>query len=329
MKLSNGVNLTVINAEEIQGEYDTRSFFYVLTLWLVSCWSMFTNSVQLLYLKLFRYRKKYFQKIMWEMGRDSSHVSRFFFDRFSHINHRAKYGAADWRSLDLFYNYHTKVKPSVRKNLEGFLTHYWMEKMENRQAVTNRFKIVVNLLSDAFCRFEQESEIRVLSIASGSAQAVIAAIKKNPDLNIKAVLIDNDKTAIDISRQNVKEAGLEDHFEFVLGTTRKIEEVCEQFHPHIIEMVGLMDYLTDTKAIRTVSRIRNCLPENGVFLTGNIRHNREMLFLFWVLLWPMIYRTEEQLSKVMTEAGFSSEQVSLYYEPFMIHGVAMATRGVL
>lgn len=114
------------------------------------------------------------------MGRDSSHISSFFVDRFSKYNHLAKVGAASWRSLELFYNYHGMVRPQLNRNLEGWLTRCWMGKVENRQAVTNRLKVVVRLLIEALNQFDNEPEVRVLSVASGSAQAIVEAIKECP-----------------------------------------------------------------------------------------------------------------------------------------------------
>jgi hypothetical protein len=67
--------------------------------------------------------------------------------------------------------------------------------IEPRQTVTNRLKLVVEFLSRAFEEYRDEREIRLLSVASGSAQAVIRAMRKAPHLNVRALLIDMDETA--------------------------------------------------------------------------------------------------------------------------------------
>ena len=74
--------------------------------------------------------------------------------------------------------------------------------MENRQAVTNRLKVLIDLLDKSLSGFSQESEIRLVSIASGSAQAVVEALKKTHNRNVKAILVDADSTAIDGSPEN-------------------------------------------------------------------------------------------------------------------------------
>lgn len=313
-----------LRAEDFGGEYNRRSHIYLLILWLVSIWAMITNLTQAFCIKLFE-REKSLSKILWQMGRSENHISSFFFDRFSDINHKAKVGAAGWKALDIFYNYHEKIKPRCN-GFKGWITRYWEEKMENRQAVTNRLKIAVNLLEDAFKKFINEPEIRLVSIASGSAQAVIEAMQRCSHLRIKVILIDIDETAIEKAQQEVKEAGLEDYFDFVLGTASKLEQVCQEFSPHIIEMVGFLDYRPDKKAIQLIEIIRKCLSPNGFFLTCNIRKNREKIFLNWVLLWPMIYRSEKEFAKLLVNGGFQPEKINLFYEPFRIHGIGVCQK---
>ena len=326
IKEENKVTVVTLEAETFGGEYDKRSWFYIAILWLVSIWAMITNFGQAIFIKMFKTPKESLRKILWEMGRNPRHVSNSFGDRLSKFNHQAKVGAASWRSLDLFYNYYEKVEPQLDGRVERWLTHFWMKKLENRQAVTNRLKIVVNLLEDAFKKFINEPEIRLVSVASGSAQAVIEAMKRCPHLNVKAVLIDIDESAIEASRQKAKEAGLEDSFTFVKGTTSLLEKICQDFRPHIIEMVGFLDYRPDDKAIRLISRIRKCLSPGGYLITCNIRRNREKILLDWVLLWPMIYRNEKQFAGLLTKGGFSPENINIFYEPFRIHEVAVCQK---
>lgn len=325
----NGVQISVIAAEEIEGEYEKRSFFYIFyigILWLVSIWAMISNFARAILSKISRKRKGSLPRILWEMGRDKEHISSFFVDRFSRFNHQAKWGAAGWRSLELFYNYHKRIKPQLNGNLEGFLTRYWIEKMENRQAVTNRLKLVIRLLSEAFLKFINEPEIRIISLASGSAQAVIEAMQKNPNLNIKALLIDVDSTAIEESKRLVELAGLKERFSFINNSAAILESICADFKPHIIEMVGFLDYRPDKKAVKLISRINNVLVEGGIFLTCNIRKNHEKVFLNWVLLWPMIYRDEKQLANLLVGGGFSPDNIQIIYEPFRIHGIGVCRK---
>jgi hypothetical protein len=70
-------------------------------------------------------------------------------------------------------------------DFEGAITRWWIGQMENRQAVTSRKKIVIALLIKAIRRFAHEPEVEILSVASGSAQAVVEAILPCPDIRVK------------------------------------------------------------------------------------------------------------------------------------------------
>lgn len=318
-KKHRGVVIDKVAAHEFGGECQKRHIAYTILLWLVSIWAAITNIAQIAYIKITKRRGDSFGRIMWDTGRDERHVSSSFVDRFSRFNHQAKYGAAGWRSLDLFYNFHEKIAPQLNDDLEGSLTRYWIQQMENRQAVTNRIKLVTKLLTETLRQFSDEPEVRIVSIAAGSAQAVIAAIKNCPQLNVKAKLVDADPSAIAEAQRLANEAGLADHFEFVIGTSTDLEIMCKDFQPHIIEMVGFMDYRPKKQGIRLVNRIKKQLIRGGYFLTCNIKPNREKLFLDWVLLWPMIYRTAEQFTDLLLDGGFAPEKVKVINEPLDIH----------
>ncbi len=319
------VEMVLLKAEEINGEHQVRSWGYELILWLVSFWAMVTNSAQALAIKVFKRPKQSLKRILWEMGRDPDHVSSIFVDRFSYYSALSKIGAASWRSLELFYNYHEKIEPQLDDSIGDALARFWIGKMENRQAVTNRKKAVVGLLDKALHRFINEPEIRIISIASGSAQAVIEAIQKNPALPVYATLLDIDEVALQRAKMQVEKAGLSNRFRFVRGTTSALETICRE-KPHIIEMVGFLDYRPDVKAIKLIAQLRNFLAENGILLTCNIRKNRERIFLNWVLLWPMIYRDEKQLANLLIKGGFEPSKINLIYEPFKIHGIAVCQK---
>ncbi len=314
VKAESQIDISVLEEERTGRIYQT-------ILVAVSILAGIKNWGIILFLKVFWSRKTPLKKIAWNLGRSDGHKSSMFMDGFSSYNHQAKYGAAGWRSLKLFYNYE-QLEKELCPNLEGLLTRHWMGKMENRKAVTNRLKMVIQHLISAFQEFEEEAEIRILSLASGSAQAVIEAMKRCPHLKIRAILIDLDVGALAEAKSQAREAGLLDRFKFVQGTTTKMEEVAADFQPHIVEMVGFLDYRPKGKAIELLQRIKAILPEGGIFLTANIADNKEKIFLDFVLLWPMIYRTEEELEDILASSGFL--EFSLKFEPMGIHGIVYA-----
>jgi hypothetical protein len=317
---------------------------------IVAIYVMVINFSKVFFIKCFK-KTDNIWKIYWDMGRNEKHTSSIFTDRFSPINREAIHGAGGWRALKIIYNYERDVLPKLKNNLAGILTKHWIGGMENRVAVTNRLKVSVQLLVHTLESFSKEKMIRLISIASGSAQAVIEAIKKYGRTNVRVVLIDDDITALEESKAMAEKAGFKtfiielcenekvssaeiaiiktqladnsDQVKFVLvkARTSVFDKIAEIFPPHCVEMIGFMDYRPTKKAKELLSRIYNSLVKEGVLLTCNIKNNVERIFLFAVMLWPMIYRDENELSDIVVGGNFSPQKTTIYYEPCDIHGI--------
>lgn len=321
--------VNIIPVEEFGGEYRKTGAFYTSFLWFVSFLALVWNILCIIPVWVWRVTTKRdfsFARALWTVGRSQYHYSSPFVDWFSWHNHKGKVYAAGCIALDVFYNYNESIKATLKNNPSGWLTKFWVGRLENRQAVTNRRKLVTKMLVEAFCRFDAEPEVRLVSIASGSAQSVIEAILQAPHLNVKAKLLDVDRAAIKASRERVRLAGLEDRIEIIEGATNKLESICDGFQPHVVEMVGFLDYRPTKKAVQLIGRIKKQLVSEGIFMTCNIARNKEKIFLDWVLLWPMIYREARQFRELLLQGGFDKKNISLYSCPFKIHTLGVCKK---
>ena len=239
-------------------------------------------------------------------------------------------GSAGWQALHIIYNWygHFEIKPDFPRDPFAW---FWI-KMLNAQAVRNGLRIIVSELKKAIeAAAESDDEVRILSIASGSAQSLFLAIKalENEGFNkkVRLLLLDLDQTALDHSVM------LAERFRFpgsriisVTGSTNSVEETINVngFRPHIVEMAGFLDYRPDKKAMGLMSRIHSLLPPEGSFITCHIHPNIEQHFLRWVLCWPMVYRSKDNfLRLVEASAGWSVRDTT---EPHGIHTVVVCTK---
>ena len=239
-------------------------------------------------------------------------------------------GSASWKALHIIYNWygHFGIKPNLPRDPFAW---FWI-KMLNAQAVRNRLRIIVTELKEAIrAASESDQEVRIFSIASGSAQSLFMAIKalekEGLRKKVSLLLLDLDQTALDHSFM------LADRFGFprsriisVTGSTSSVEETINinGFTPHIVEMAGFLDYRPDEKAVVLISRIHDLLPPKGLFITCQIHPNLERHFLRWVLCWPMLYRTKDNFLRLIQEsAGWSIRRIT---EPHGIHTVAVCTK---
>jgi len=165
--------------------------------------------------------------------------------------------------------------------------------------------------------------VRMLSVACGSAEAVIETVKiyKDRGVRIEVTLLDIDQSALSYAEEKAKEYGVLDQLTFIRSSAKNIEKrIKGKFD--VVEMLGFLDYQSQSKAVKLIERLRNLLVPGGYFLTCNIMKNPEMFFLRWVISWPMLYRDEEEIGSIMHSAGFSKQKISLVAEPLEIHCLA-------
>lgn len=290
-------------------EFERRRWPYILTMpisWLLTFWVMIKKTA---------YR---------QLGKSEPKINTFWFDRFGLGNRYIKEGAASWKALDIIYNHEFGCK-NGNGNLGKWFDDFWIGMM-NAQAVRNRLKLVKQLLRDIVAKYPDDKEIKLLSLAAGSAQGIIEMIAelKSKGVKIKALLIDIDSTALAYAKKLAEQNGILDQIELVEKNVAHVAKIlkAKSFQPDIIEMLGLIDYLPRDKVIKFAQKIRELLSPGGIFLTCNIHSNLEQHFLKWVINWDMIYRSPQELKDIIAESGFTDYQ--FITEPLKIHSVIVA-----
>jgi SAM-dependent methyltransferase len=239
----------------------------------------------------------------------------YFFDGISKNCREIKENAAKWKALNIVYNY--------QKGSENIFADFWHD-LRSSQATRNRLKLVKNLLLKNIKEISNRNEeVRMISIASGSAQGVIETIAKAKEKGIlvEGILIDLDPTALEYSKKLAQEMGVKNQLTFVNKKASAIIEIGKDFKPNLIEMVGFLEYRPFDKAVKLVTSIYQVLEKGGVFLVSQIAPNAESLFLREVINWPMIYRKLDELAKILSLSGFSLDNCIFYQEPLKIHYV--------
>jgi len=250
----------------------------------------------------------------------------FFVDRFSKADRKARINAMNWRALDELYNYYDRENNYT--GIENWFNNYWM-RIENAQALRNRAKLVKKImLEEIKNKLNQrgQKKIKILSIASGSAQPLleaIACLNKARQKLLEVYLLDADKSALDHSKFLSNSYGLSCSITCFNCKTTSLSELFSGNSFDLIEMVGFLDYRTREKAIGLIKKIKGLLGNQGVFVTANVMPNKEKFFLDWVLLWPMIYRNEKQFKDVILNSGFKENNTEVIIDPLKVHQLAV------
>ena len=259
-------------------------------------------------------------------GRRGTDFKTRNFDDVSDVLAMIKAGATNWRALRIIYGY----KPTG-----DHWTDFWVG-MRNAQAVRNRLKMSEVLLETGLRHRAQvtgrgtaANPLRLLSIAAGSAPGVLNVVAKlqREDIVVKTRLVDLDSSVKGLlegesRRRKIKQlvSFIPQHaVKYLRGTKDEVD---------VIEMLGLLDYLSDRLATGLGKLIHKRLAEGGYFLTCHIHPNPEMDFLRYVINWGedpyMFYRSAAELNDLVKLSGF--ENRCIYTEPHQIHSICVGQR---
>ncbi|MBI1984960.1 MAG: class I SAM-dependent methyltransferase [Candidatus Wildermuthbacteria bacterium] len=284
--------------------FETQRWPYLLSLpfmWLLTFWVMAKKTLL----------------------KQKPHTNAYWFDGISEVCRKIKEGAASWRALDIIYNHNF--------GKDGKITDFWLGMM-NAQAVRNRKRLVTSLLIQNLRAMAKGQELRILSLASGSAQSVIEALSvlKEEKIVVRAVLADKDPTALENSKWLAHCYGVQNQItllqkDIVRGLLKQ-ERPFENYGPFdVVEMVGFLEYAGDRLIVELMKSIHSLLAPGGIFLTSTIGNNPERFFLHWVINWKMIYRSREAL-QALVAAGFKQNHCAILSEPLSIFHVAICRK---
>jgi hypothetical protein len=252
-------------------------------------------------------------------------VNHVLFDGWGKFCAMIRKGAASWQALNIIYNYDGQG---------SLLDRLWIGHMRNAQAVRNRKRIITQVIHEMAASAAKRGKIfRLLSLASGSAQPAIEGLS-DVSTPVEMLLIDFDRSAGPYAMKIAKKYGLENAVNFKPGNLFKFDRkvLLNGFDPDTIEIAGFFDYLRDEEAVLLLRRIYEVLPSGGHLITCHIHDNVERPFMTDVIEWgrddgkqrPMLYRTREELVRLVQAGGFNS--MTVITEPHQIHSVVVARR---
>jgi len=236
------------------------------------------------------------------------------------------------RALEVMYGRYRRGLFS-RGILQGVADLFWHHFVSQPKGVRNRLEIVKNNLDKEVLRIvsqSREKKITLLTIGGGSARGIAEVLNKYSDKlkdwEISVINVDKSLKAIDLGKELAREFGLFDKFRWVNDLAQNVSNLVDKNSIDIVEMVGLLDYFRDEKAIETFSKIYDILKQDGIFMVGNIVPNREQPFILR-LGWPnMYYRQSRDLSSLLIESGFLEKNGEIIFEPLKNHIVAVVRK---
>lgn len=221
-----------------------------------------------------------------------------------------------WRSMNIVYANQRPID--------------WMDRLAVRynpisMDTRNRRKLVTAKLTEIIKGVTSERPIHLLGIGAGPGLQLQDSVVRSGLTadQVRIWLIDRDADAFSYGRQCAHERGLERSVEFLQGDAREIRAVLPNVVPHVIKIVGLLEYLNDDHALRLFTAMRDVIHPDGKLLThGLVDRYKSGVFLSRAFGLKHVQRTASDVQQLLSSAGFKTTGV--FETPMQIYPVVVA-----
>jgi hypothetical protein len=176
------------------------------------------------------------------------------------------------------------------------------------RSLRNRRQVVTRLLSEFLTHYAEAGPVTMLGIGAGPGMQFQDAILRSglPKDHFQALIIDLHDDAFPYGRARARELGLTDVMHYLCGDARQIETVLPNVRIQIVKLIGLIEYLEDDEVLELLRAVRGVMSDDAVLLTNSfVDRYRVAPFLMRVLGLRHVWRTSEQVSDLLQQAGFA------------------------
>jgi hypothetical protein len=226
----------------------------------------------------------------------------------------------------------------LRGQLDSFggrLVRFWLNQPDG-QSVRNRLRITYKEILGELCQLWERKpgqQIRVLSLACGSAQATIEALAmflaaySDAKGKIELHLVDLSGSSLMRATHLAKVRGVSSSVFIHIKDVKSFVREQPVGRWDIVEMVGFLDYRPWKSAVNICREIRRITLVGGLFISAHIGPNPWSFVVRWVINWPLlIRRTIKEYRQILHQAGFAEREIKMLVEPHRIHPVGVCRK---
>ncbi|GEM_PF-461633 len=238
-----------------------------------------------------------------------------FFKRISRGNQILEHleaGPGSWKSM--LAHYDSKPKSAVDYIVNNLISF--------PAGLRNRQKLVREALKQLIHVYRHDRPLSIVAVGCGSGNNILPAIKeRNSEISpLRAQLFDLNNEAMEFGRVRSREMGLEHEVSFIQSDANQIERMIN-IPPQIVEMIGLVEYLSDEDMIRlfeSVSRFRDQKRSSILISSIEPKHGIDR-FLRRTLDFNLNYRSPEILIPLLSRVGY--KKFDVFPEPTGIFNI--------
>jgi precorrin-6B methylase 2 len=211
-----------------------------------------------------------------------------------------------WDSMRLAYE-----NPPPAGSIDRIVKKYGIYPMGLR----NRKKLCVKTMVRLLQGFP--GSINIISIGAGPGANVIEPMARLPNTQCRAFCIDLNKDAFVYGAELAKRSGVGDRVHYIQGNAVDVKTLVS-VQPHIVTLVGIMEYLTDAQILDIMKAMREAMPVGGAIMMSTLVDTLKVdRFMTRAFNFHLHYRDAAHVTGLAREAGFTdftkdSEPLGIY-----------------
>ena len=183
----------------------------------------------------------------------------------------------------------------------------------------NRKRLVSGIMAGLFDSYPAHEIVNVVEVGAGCGHNVQEAMRRCRHKNVHAYCIDLADEAFGYGRYMARNYGHADRINFIAGDVLDIDQLIE-VKPNVVTTIGILEYLTDEQILEILRVLHGEMPEGASIVANSIYNNHGTdRFLRTILNLHIIYRTTEDVERLMEMAGFSD--FSVEEEPLGVYTI--------
>lgn len=209
----------------------------------------------------------------------------------------------------------------------GQIVNYCFLKEPACEAVKNRKEYMKDYILEKITS-NKDTTTYIASIASGPAEEIFNVYEilgKEDRKRLKAVAIDRDKRACASVDDRIHELGLSQHFSTHALNILKPDHAFKD--QDLVYSMGLIDYFKDRATVKIINTLHAMLKPGGEAIVGNFHESCDSrLFLDYLLDWPLVYRSEEDMHRLFSQSHFQGHNFVVDFEAESTNMLARCTK---
>ena len=223
-----------------------------------------------------------------------------------------------WKAMEIIYKNATPI---------NFIDALSVRDACFPMAIRNRKKLVTKTISGLVQKYAGASCVVIVGVGAGPGTNIQEGILQSgiDKFKVAAYLIDMDSDAFEYGKAAAKERGLEEQVHFIQGDAREIHKHVPNIAPHIVKMIGIIEYLNDDQVLDLFGAMLKAMAPGGSIITHSLEdvYNTRR-FLKRALNWHIYMRTPAHVTELLERAGFQG--VTAKAEPMGIYTIVVAQK---